>query len=69
MLDTGKKKKIIKTSKGKDKKAAKEFYDLIKDNPDFDRLPGITLLMATHSVSVLRDAITIMELKSKKSQS
>lgn len=61
MLENGEFEKIIKNSKGKDKKAAKEFYDLIKDNPDLDRVPGITLLMAIHSVSVLRDVICFME--------
>ena len=62
MLKDGEFEKIIKKAKGKDKKAAKEFYELIKDNPDLERLNGITILMAVYSVSVLKDAIAYMEL-------
>ena len=57
--------KIIKNSKGKDRASAKEFFDLIKDNEDFDKIPGIALLCAIHSPSVLRDVITFMEMDDK----
>ena len=62
MIVDGEFEKIIKNSKGKDKKTAKEFYDLIKNNKDFDNISGITLLMAIHSKSVLKDIITYMEM-------
>ena len=62
MLKDGEFEKIIKKAKGKDKKQAKEFYELIKNNPDLERLNGITILMAVYSVSVLKDAIAYMEL-------
>lgn len=63
MLEKDEFEKIIYNSKGKDKKAAKEFYNLIKDNPDLDKIPGITLMCACHSRSVLIDAICFMESK------
>ena len=72
MIVDGEFEKIIKTSKGKDRKSAKEFYGLIKDNNDIDKIPGITLLVAIYSPSVLRDIITYMEMdienKTKKSK-
>lgn len=70
MIKDGEFEKIIKTSKGKDKKEAKEFYSLIKDNPDLDKIPGITLLLSIYSVSVLREIIAYMELNigSKKTK-
>ena len=72
MIVDGEFEKIIKTSTGKDRKSAKEFYGLIKDNPDIDKIPGITLLVAIHSPSVLRDIITYIEMnienKTKKAK-
>lgn len=62
MIADGEFEKIIKTSTGKDRKSAKEFYGLIKDNSDIDKIPGITLLLAIYSPSVLRDVITYMEM-------
>ena len=62
MIKDGEFEKIIANTTGKDRKKAKEFYGLIKDNPDFDKIPGISLLMSIESVSVLKDAIAYMEL-------
>jgi hypothetical protein len=68
MIKDGEFEKVIAHSKGRDRKSAKEFYSLVKDNPDIDNIPAITLLIAIHSPSVLRDAITYMEMdiKNKK---
>ena len=73
MIEDGEFEKIIKNSTGKDRKSAKEFYSLIKDNPDYDKIPGITLLVAIYSPSVLRTVILYMEAdiltkKTKKSK-
>lgn len=69
MIENKEFEKIIKNSKGKDKKSAKEIYSLLKDNKDYDLIPSIVLLSSIHSVSVLRDAIVIMDMPSPKKKS
>lgn len=62
MLKTNEFEKLIKNTKGKDKKQAVEFYNAIKD-ADLDKIPEIVLLTACYSYSVLRDTICFMEIK------
>ena len=61
MLEDGEFPKIIKNAKGKDKRDAQDFYDLIKDNPNLKDIPYLPLLMAVKSSAVLRDAIVYMD--------
>lgn len=57
--------KIIKTTKGKDRRQAKEFYEVIK-NVNIDTIPGIAILCSIYSPTVLRDVIAYMEMDVKK---
>ena len=68
MMEVGEFERLIKHTKGKEKQAVKEFYELIYENEDFERIPGITLLCAVHSYSILQDAITFMEIDMAEEQ-
>ena len=57
MLDDGEFEKLIKETKGKDKKAIQEFYGLVKDNEDLEKIPEFVLLNAIYSLSLFRDII------------
>lgn len=61
MLEDGEFPKIIKNAKGKDKRDAQDFYDLIKDNKNLKDIPYLPLLMSINSQSILRDAIVYMD--------
>lgn len=61
MLENGEFEKIIQNTKGRDKKAAQEFYGLVKDNKDLKSIPSLTLILAIRSETVLKTVICIME--------